>query len=227
MSSEATKSRRLWDASMLAILQGEGIDIGCGDDPITPRVDKFDLEQGDAQHLRRYVHRTYDFVFASHVLEHMKDPRAALQEWYSVVRSGGHLIVLVPDEDLYEQGCFPSLFNDAHQHTFTISKAASWSPVSVNLLDLALDLRGEIVRLVLQDHGYDRRLIVHAPGRWPLRLRYRLLSLARRSDRPGYRAAITRLMTLLRLPVDQTSMPDGRMAQIELVVRKPETAAGG
>jgi hypothetical protein len=42
----------------------------------------------------------------------------------------------VPDEDLYEQGIWPSEFNVDHKHTFTICKARSWSPVSINLTDL-------------------------------------------------------------------------------------------
>ncbi len=77
-----------------------------------------------------YVKRQYDFVFASHVLEHM-DPRAALEDWLSLVRPGG-LIVLVPDEDLYEQGHVPSLFNDDHKHTFTISEGGPGTRCSVS-----------------------------------------------------------------------------------------------
>src|SRR6185436_17933582 len=122
MSHEASKTRALWSPDVLALLKGDGLDVGCGDDPILPGVERFDKPEGDANHLSRYVKRSYDFVFASHVLEHMHDPRAALCDWLSVVRPGGHLIVLVPDEDLYEQGHFPSLFNDDHKHTFTLRK---------------------------------------------------------------------------------------------------------
>jgi len=38
----------------------------------------------------------------------------------------------VPDEDLYEQGVFPSTF----KWTFTIGKAQSWCPKSINLIEL-------------------------------------------------------------------------------------------
>ena len=42
----------------------------------------------------------------------------------------------VPDEDLYEQGTFPSSFNRDHKWTFTIFQEISWSSRSINILDL-------------------------------------------------------------------------------------------
>src|SRR5262249_42061658 len=143
-----------------------GIDIGCGADPITPTVRRFDRQDGDANRVSSFVSGSFDFVFSAHCLEHMLDPRAALLDWYSLVKPGGHLIVIVPDEDLYEQGYFPSLFNSDHKHTFTISKKTSWSPRSHNLLDLARNLGGELVSLELQDSGYDRSLARFKPGVW-------------------------------------------------------------
>lgn len=38
-----------------------------------------------------------DYVLASHVLEHVANPVAALAEWYRVVRPGGLLYLVVPD----------------------------------------------------------------------------------------------------------------------------------
>jgi SAM-dependent methyltransferase len=38
-----------------------------------------------------------DYVLASHVLEHVANPIAALAEWYRVVRPGGHIYLIVPD----------------------------------------------------------------------------------------------------------------------------------
>ena len=118
------------------------------------------MEDGDANEIMRYVHEQFDFVFSSHCLEHMRDPRKALLQWWALVRPGGHLFFIVPDEDLYEQGVFPSRFNPDHKATFTISKESSWSPVSVNVRELALGLPDALlVSLILQDHGYDRSLL--------------------------------------------------------------------
>jgi SAM-dependent methyltransferase len=220
MPNEASKTRAVWGQEVLALLRGDGLDVGCGDDPILPGVEPFDKPQGDANHLSRYVTRTYDFVFASHVLEHMHDPGAALRDWLSVVKPGGHLIALVPDEDLYEQGHFPSLFNDDHKHTFTLRKARSWSPRSVNVLDLVKDLDATLISAELQDQGYDRRLLRHTPTRH----RLRLLTLWRRIGRrlrPGLlRTLVNRLFIALGAPVDQTALPDARLAQIQFILRR-------
>lgn len=162
--NEASKTIQTWSSRQRAILDGEGIDIGCGSHPVTARVRRFDVEDGDANRITDYVSEQFDFVFSSHCLEHMKDPLAALQEWWQLVKPGGHLILVVPDEDLYEQGVFPSRFNLDHKFTFTLSKVKSWSPVSINVLDLVQSLPdGRVLSLVLQDQGYDRRLYRHGP----------------------------------------------------------------
>jgi SAM-dependent methyltransferase len=41
---------------------------------------------------------TYNFVAASHVLEHLTNPLRALQEWKRVLAPGGALLVVVPDK---------------------------------------------------------------------------------------------------------------------------------
>jgi len=124
---------------------GAGLDVGSGGDslgkvarlfPLVTSVTDFDRPDGDAQFLAKHPDGAFDFVHSSHCLEHIRDPAVALRNWCRVVRPGGHLVVLVPDEDLYEQGVWPSTFNADHKHTFTIHKAASWSPVSVNLTTL-------------------------------------------------------------------------------------------
>lgn len=143
-------------------LTGQGIDIGCGDCPITSKAHPFDTADGDANHITDYLETNtqYDYVYSSHCLEHMNDPEQTILDWWKLVRPGGALIVIVPDEDLYEQGHFPSIFNFDHKHTFTISKAQSWSPVSLNMLDLANSLPGgKLKRLVVQDACYDRSLV--------------------------------------------------------------------
>lgn len=226
MANESTKTRKQWGPLELGVLQGEGIDIGCGPDPVFPHVMPFDLAHGDANEILRHVDRKFDFVYASHCLEHMRDPRAAIAQWWALVRPGGVLFVIVPDEDLYEQGYWPSRFNRDHKWTFTIAKRASWSPVSVNLLDLAKSLAGgELVDIRLFDTGYRRELQVD--GReagttgWRVRralgrLAYGVLRLAG-MDRDRLKRAFIR-------PIDQTAFPD-TLAQIQCIVRKAAAAS--
>ena len=41
---------------------------------------------------------TYDFVFASHVLEHIANPIKALNEWLKMINIGGYLILVLPEK---------------------------------------------------------------------------------------------------------------------------------
>jgi SAM-dependent methyltransferase len=217
---ETSKSRKIWGDLERSILVGKGIDIGCGPDPVTPDVRCFDMADGDANHITKYVQDTFDFVYASHCLEHMHKPREAILEWWKLVKPGGHLFVLVPDEDLYEMGVFPSRFNPDHKATFTLSKSNSWSPVSINVLDLAKSLpNGELISVALQDNNYDRSRLIFGPPRLTARELYALRvyhSLRRR----GLLPTIAAMESLQRqIPVDQTLLP-GVSAQIQLIVRK-------
>ena len=148
---------------------GHGIDVGGGYDslalfvelfPLIRNVVIYDSPQGDAQKLANVDNESFDFLFSSHCLEHVYDATEALSNWIRVVRRGGHLVISVPDEDLYEQGVWPSTFNSDHKLTFTICKKSSWSPVSVNLFDLIAKFCDRVMPLsvAIIDHAYRYRL---------------------------------------------------------------------
>jgi SAM-dependent methyltransferase len=151
--------RRLADANFTRhYFVGDGVDIGGKPDPLSNYRELFcrmnsvrtwDWEDGDAQLMQSVPDCHYDFVHSSHCLEHLADPVAGICTWFRVVREGGYLIITVPDEDLYEQGVFPSTYNLDHKWTFTIYKARSWCDRSVNVVDLARNLgdAAELVRL--------------------------------------------------------------------------------
>jgi SAM-dependent methyltransferase len=219
--NETSKTKLIWTDFERGLLQGEGIDIGCGGDPIFESAVPFDVQHGDANRITEYVDRRFDYVYSSHCLEHMLDPQCTIQEWWALVRPGGVLFVIVPDEDLYEQGYWPSRFNSDHKWTFTLSKSESWSPVSINVLELVSSLPGsELVDVRLQDHGYDHRLLGH--GLTPGTLRYRLHGMWRKQ----LSSLLARLRIIskdqkrrMRYPVDQTNLP-GVLAQIQFIARK-------
>jgi len=145
---ELSKSihRRLRDPNfMRRYFVGNGIDIGGKPDPLflynelfplMGEVRVWDLEDGDAQFMSSLADESVDFVNSSHCLEHLRDPGEGLRNWVRILKPGGFAVVLVPDEDLYEQGVFPSSNNIDHKHTFTIFKNKSWSHASINLLTL-------------------------------------------------------------------------------------------
>jgi len=220
--NETTKAKLHWGAIEQEATRGRGIDIGCGPDPVTPGARRFDLEHGDANLISQHVNEQYDFVYSSHCLEHMHQPRAAILEWWKLVRPGGYLFVLVPDEDLYEQGVFPSRFNDDHKATFTLSKASSWSPLSINVLDLANSLPGgKIISLQLQDRGYDRSLLSFGrlqPG-LAIRLLTKVSGVLQKIAAPDTFTGLRRLLVAY-FPADQTSSEQNAQAQIQLIMQK-------
>jgi SAM-dependent methyltransferase len=149
-------------------LVGDGIDIGAGPDSLAIYSDFFplmkscrawDKPDGDAEFMQSIESSTYDFVHSSHCLEHMRNAQNALENWVRILKPGGYLICIVPDEDLYEQGVFPSTFNDDHKHTFTIFKKKSWTEHSINVFDLLSSLRHEIevrkIELLDATYRYD------------------------------------------------------------------------
>jgi SAM-dependent methyltransferase len=113
---------------------GQVLDIRRGDDLCVPHAMPFDKEQGEANDILNYFEaESFDCVHSFHYLEHMFDPRKSLGDWWKLVKPGGFLSTVVPDEDLYEQGNWPSLFNVDHKSTFRISRDSSWTPASYNL----------------------------------------------------------------------------------------------
>ncbi len=223
MPDETEKTKKLWGRFELSLLKGEGIDIGVGGSPIGFHVLAFDQEQGDANYITDYLDRQFDFVYSSHCLEHMHDASAAIQEWWKLVKPGGVLFFIVPDEDLYEQGLWPSYFNPDHKWTFTISKRKSWSPVSINILDLVKTLEGsELLKVELHDLNYRRDLLGN--GYRPGTLAYNLKN--------WFLKKLAKILYKLRVvdnkydlprpfPIDQTRFSKvDVLAQIQCIVRK-------
>lgn len=165
---ECSKSiaRRLGDSRFIrTYFRGRGVDIGGKPDPLALYAELFplvehiktwDLEDGDAQVMAGVPDESLDFVFSSHCLEHLHDPAAALRSWLRILKPDGYLVFAIPEEDLYEQGVFPSTFNRDHKHTFTLLKHASWSERSVNVLILLQELgpAAAVEKIELLDETY-------------------------------------------------------------------------
>lgn len=111
--------------------RGEGIDVGCGPHKAFPHmvgVDsgkdtelfgiamKPDVICEDATKLDCQTD-SLDFVFSSHLLEHIQDTKAALTEWWRVLKVGGHLVLYLPHKDLYPRIGQPGS-NPDHVHDF-------------------------------------------------------------------------------------------------------------
>ncbi|MEO6029718.1 MAG: methyltransferase domain-containing protein [Candidatus Binatia bacterium] len=115
---------RDWREHFVTMLSGNGLEIGPLHMPLPKPpnaqvvyVDRLPLAQllehypelppadlidpniiDDAETLRTIPDDTYDFVSAAHVIEHMRNPIAALENWCRVLKPGGLLYVIVPDK---------------------------------------------------------------------------------------------------------------------------------
>jgi SAM-dependent methyltransferase len=155
----------------------------------------------------------------------MFDPESALKEWWRLLKSGGHLILVVPDEDLYEQGYWPSRFNSDHKFTFTIKNGKSWSPVSFNILNLVKALpRSKIISTEIQDLKYDYSLQTKFPPKKikSIPIRYKVLRKILRKlpivKKTLLRSLENKFFIDYHLPIDQTMRE--AVAQIQIVARK-------
>lgn len=126
--NEASKIKYL----IVPYTRGSGLDIGCGPFKAYPHfigVDNHDHvarfgwpAQGvdvvaDCRQMRMFADGGLDFVFSSHTLEHIEDHKAALAEWWRVIRVGGHLVLYLPHRDLYPNIGQPG-GNPDHKHDF-------------------------------------------------------------------------------------------------------------
>lgn len=155
----------LWQA----VFCGQGIDVSDAahslpleEWPAITACERFDLSSENIGYIGDTRSKEcYDFIYGCRFLEKARAPARALAQCWSLIKPRGYLGMLVADEDLFEQGKWPSRFDPRHQWTFTIHKpageAGSWSPRSINLLQLILEnLNGfRIVLLRVDDTGYD------------------------------------------------------------------------
>ena len=112
--------------------RGTGLDLGCGPNKTFPHftgVDsckdtelfgieiKPDVVVETCEKLDRFEDQSQDFVFSSHLLEHIEDYRSALAEWWRVIKVGGYLVLYLPHKHFYpnvgEEGANPD-----HKHDF-------------------------------------------------------------------------------------------------------------
>lgn len=134
-ASETSKFRHL----TAPYCQANGVDIGSGGDPVVPHAISVDLPDpytrvGDAPIQWRgdgtalpFMGGSLDFVYASHLLEDFADWMPALTEWTRVLKSGGHLVILLPDRERWAaalgRGQPPNL---AHKHEGSVGELSTY-----------------------------------------------------------------------------------------------------
>ena len=153
-------ARRLREGWYDQHIKAPCIDLGCGRDPLLAPfpVRRWDiiLGDGDAQKLEGVPDNSYQTVYASHLLEHVVDPVAAVRRWYEILAPGGKLIICVPSRRLYEKkNAPPSRWNSDHK-TFWELEDGGPETTTYGLRNCVLrgTLTGEIISLRVLDEGY-------------------------------------------------------------------------
>lgn len=114
--SETSKVRH-W---VLPYCQGKGCDVGFGGDKILKvNCDGIDFEQPYTYTGKDKVDipcdvinneipvpdNTYDYVYSSHLIEDFVDTKDALRKCIRILKNGGNLILVFPDQPKYEVYC--------------------------------------------------------------------------------------------------------------------------
>ncbi len=150
------KKRREMNGDFEKFFQGRGIDIGCGNDPVTSTCERFDLDQGDAMIMKGIESGAYDFVHSSHCLEHLHDPLSALRKWWDLLKTGGYLIFTVPDYVIYEHRIWPSKYSSDHKWCFSVFHSGAGDRIGITTLisQLLVFNKGQVLRIQINDYGY-------------------------------------------------------------------------
>ena len=127
--SETSKVRHL----VIGYCQGYGCDIGFGGDKIKKTEcagidyaqpyaytgkDKVDIPCDVMNEPIPVLDNTFDYVYTSHLIEDFTDTRAALVEFVRILKSGGNLILVFPDQRKYVEYCLKTgqTLNTHHVH---------------------------------------------------------------------------------------------------------------
>src|SRR6266446_2100794 len=144
--------RRIDEGFFERFIKGQGIDIGPGQEPLTEDCAQWDIPQGDATLMEGVEDESFDWVYSSHCLEHLTEPRVALGNWWRILKLGGYLIVAVPDFTLYEHEIWPPIINTDHKTRWACEADDECLGLREELLRLP---QGELIYCRLVDTGFD------------------------------------------------------------------------
>lgn len=141
---QCAESRKIvWEVA--PYLKGRGVDLGAGDFKVLPHVisvdnqhhaqfgfsHKPDILVDTCENMSFFSSQSMDFVYSSHLLEHIDAYEKALTEWWRLVKVGGYLILYLPHADFYPKiGTYGA--NPDHRHDF----------VPKDIIDVMNDVQG-------------------------------------------------------------------------------------
>ena len=171
--SSRTYADKIANGFFAKYMSGNGLEIGFkgyteGVVPILDTAEGVDLGYPayDGKTLP-FADNSQSYVYSSHVLEHIEDYMGTLREWYRVTKVGGHIIIVVPHQFLYEKKRYlPSKWNGDHKHFFTPGTL-------LQCVEISLPINSYRVRLLEdgdKDYTYDIGPEKHAGGQYEITL---------------------------------------------------------
>jgi hypothetical protein len=87
----------------------------------------------------------------------MVDPFAALNNWVRILKPAGHLVITIPDWEMYEHETWPSVKNNDHKWCFTAHNdvAPCDQLIHVNSIIAALEPAMRLKSIIVIDDGFD------------------------------------------------------------------------
>ena len=80
------------------VCKGEGVDVGCGKKEWSfPGARPIDLSFNEEFNAMDLPHMSYDYIFSSHLLEHITEPWKTLDYWTECLKYGGILFLYLPE----------------------------------------------------------------------------------------------------------------------------------
>jgi SAM-dependent methyltransferase len=154
-------------------MQGRGIDVGAvGSDNTTvailPGAQIIDLGTPGYDGITLpLTDESQDYVFSSHMWEHVKERDLILKEWFRVTKIGGYVIIFLPHQFLYEKKKeLPSKWNGDHRKFFTPG-------IAMREIENIIEPNTYRLRFMRDnDDGFDysRGPTVHSHGRYQIEI---------------------------------------------------------
>ena len=115
----------------------------------------------DAVNISSIKDESYDFCLSSHSLEHIANPLKAVKEWLRVIKTGGYVIIIVPEKSV----CFDYRRNYSKFSTLLSQYEKnvgeddlSTLPEILNNYDYRLEMKIDEFYRISQDNYNNRRL---------------------------------------------------------------------
>jgi SAM-dependent methyltransferase len=181
--SSKTFHKKLESGFFTKYMSGKGLDVGYRGyaENINPILESAlgvdtDFPGYDGKTLP-FESGSLDYVYSSHCLEHIADYQSTIREWMRVIRVGGHIIIVVPHQFLYEKKASrPSYWNGDHKRFYT---------PALLMMEIETALEPNTYRLRLLedgDEGFDYTIPPdkHSGGQ------YELTAVIQKIDKPTW-----------------------------------------